>query len=306
MSDIDRIVVIGTGTMGPGIGAVLARAGHPVVLYDTSAEALSRAIGTGYKAMKVLERLEVPEVPGGSIRVDADLETAVDGASLVIEAIPERLELKQAVLSEIEGLTSPETIMASNTSGLRITDIAAGLSRPGKVIGMHWSNPPHLIPMIEVVPGERTSSATVDTVVGLIESFGYEPVVEKEIMGFVENRILYAIMRECLDLVDEGIVDQEDLDTCVRWGIGFKLAVIGPMALIDMAGVDIYHAVASYLNRDLSDRDDVSPLIGGLMEQGRLGMKALAGLSEYTEESRADLAQARTDALVRVRKALAP
>ncbi len=304
MTDIGQVAIIGTGTMGPGIGAVLARAGHPVVLHDISPETLNRAIGLAERAEAILERLEAPTVLGGSIRVEGDLAEAVSGASLVIEAIPERLDLKRQLFADVEQMTSSETILASNTSGLRITDIAAELTRPGRVIGMHWSNPPHLIPMIEVVPGERTSAITSHSVVALVESLGYEPVVEKEIMGFVENRILYAIMRECLDLVDQGIINQVDLDTCVRWGIGFKLAVIGPMALIDMAGVDIYQAVASYLNRDLSARPDVAPLIGQLIDQGRLGVKTLGGLYDYTEESRAGLAARRADALVRVRKAM--
>ena len=107
---------------------------------------------------------------------------------------------------------------------------------PERVVGMHWSNPPHLIPMIEVIPGEQTSQETVDATSELVRRIGYHPVVEREVPGFVENRILYAILRECLDLVDRGIIDPEGLDLNVRWGIGYKLAVIGPMELLDMAG----------------------------------------------------------------------
>jgi len=303
MHKLERIAVIGTGTMGPGIGAVLARAGFEVSLYDTSKQALDNAIDGVDRAHGILERLDT-ENRGGSVGAEEDLERAVSDAELVIEAIPERLELKREVFTNVEKLVSPTTVLASNTSGLRITDIATGLQRPEQVIGMHWSNPPHLIPMIEVVPGEETSPSVVDRVVDLVESFGYEPVIEKEIVGFVENRILYAVLREALDLVDEGIIDRESMDTCVRWGIGFKLAVIGPMALIDMAGADIYHAVASYLNRDLSARDDVSPLIGDLIEEGRLGVKSGAGMYEYSDQDIADLARRRAEALVRVRKAL--
>lgn len=303
MDKLERIAVIGTGTMGPGIGAVLARAGFEVSLYDTSTQALDNAIDGVDRAHGILERLDT-EDRGGSVGAEENLERAVSDADLVIEAIPERLELKREVFAKVEHLVSPTTVLASNTSGLRITDIAIGLQRPEQVIGMHWSNPPHLIPMIEVVPGEETSSSVVDRVVGLVESFGYEPVIEQEIVGFVENRILYAILREALDLVDEGIIDREGMDTCVRWGIGFKLAVIGPMALIDMAGVDIYHAVASYLNRDLSSRDDVAPLIGDLIEEGRLGIKSGAGMYEYSDQEAADLARRRAETLVRVRKAL--
>ena len=133
---------------------------------------------------------------------------------------------------------------------------------------MHWSNPPHLIPMIEVIPGEQTSQETVDATSELVRRIGYHPVVEREVPGFVENRILYAILRECLDLVDRGIIDPEGLDLNVRWGIGYKLAVIGPMELLDMAGLDIYHAVGSYLNQDLSTSGDVSSTIRDLIDNG--------------------------------------
>jgi 3-hydroxyacyl-CoA dehydrogenase len=169
---------------------------------------------------------------------------------------------------------------------------------------MHWSNPPHLIPMIEVVPGEQTSQATVDTVSGLVRRVGYHPVVEREVPGFVENRILYAILRECLDLVDRGIVSPEGLDLNVRWGIGYKLAVIGPMELLDMAGLDIYNAVGSYLNQDLSTSGDVSSTIRSLIDKGRLGMKTGGGIYDYTPEQIEELRARRAGKLVGVRKAL--
>ena len=150
---------------------------------------------------------------------------------------------------------------------------------------MHWSNPPHLIPMIEVVPGERTNQATVDATIAVIEDVGYYPcLLKKEVPGFVENRVLYAIMRECLALVDEGVVGMEELDLNVKWGIGYKLAVIPPMHLLDMAGMDIYTAVASYLNPDLSNASEVSPTIEDLVAKGRLGMKTKGGLFDYTDE----------------------
>ena len=149
---------------------------------------------------------------------------------------------------------------------------------------MHWSNPPHLIPMIEVIPGEQTSQDVVDATCDLIRRIGYHPVVEKEVPGFVENRILYAILRECLDLVDRGIIDPEGLDLNVRWGIGYKLAVIGPMELLDMAGLDIYNAVGSYLNQDLSTSGEVSSTIRDKIAEGKLGMKTGSGLYDYTPE----------------------
>src|SRR5947208_9586591 len=149
---------------------------------------------------------------------------------------------------------------------------------------MHWSNPPPLIAIIEGIPGEQTSQATVDSASELVRRFGYHPVVEKEVAGFVENRILYAILRECLDLVDREIIDPEGLDLNVRWGIGYKLAVIGPMELLDMAGLDIYNAVGSYLNADLSTAGEVSSTIRSLIDEGRLGMKTGGGIYDYTPE----------------------
>jgi 3-hydroxyacyl-CoA dehydrogenase len=169
---------------------------------------------------------------------------------------------------------------------------------------MHWSNPPHLIPMIEVVPGERTAAATTERIVGIIQAFGYEAVTEKEVPGFVENRILYAILRECLSLVEQGIVSEADMDTCVKWGIGYKLAVIGPMRLLDMAGLDIYSSVASYLNPDLSAATEVPAMITERAEAGRLGMKTLGGIYPYTAEQVAERRAEIAKGLIAVRKTL--
>jgi 3-hydroxyacyl-CoA dehydrogenase len=304
MAEVRKACVIGTGTMGPGIGAVLARAGIETALYDVSAEALERARAGVALAAGVLDRLEAPAAAGGSVRFETDLAAAVDDADLVLEAVPEKLELKQDLFGELEGYVSDDTILASNTSGIPITDIASACMRPQRVVGTHWSNPPHLIPMIEVIPGEQTSADVVDEACALVRRFGYHPVVEREVPGFVENRILYAILRECLDLVDRGVIEPEGLDLNVRWGIGYKLAVIGPMELLDMAGLDIYHAVGSYLNRDLSTSGEVSKTIRDLIEQGRLGMKTGGGLYDYTPADIERLRAQRAARLVAVRKAL--
>jgi 3-hydroxyacyl-CoA dehydrogenase len=301
---VRRAAVIGTGTMGPGMGAVLARAGIETALYDVSAEALERARAASELAAGVLDRLDAVKEDGGSLRFETELEAALDGSDLVLEAVPERLELKQEVFPQFEDVVAPEAVLASNTSGIPITKIANVCRHPERVVGLHWSNPPHLIPMIEVIPGEQTSQETVDAASALVRRIGYHPVVEKEVAGFVENRILYAILRECLDLVDRGIIDPEGLDLNVRWGIGYKLAVIGPMELLDMAGLDIYNAVGSYLNPDLSTSGDVSSTIRDLIDKGRLGMKTGGGIYDYTPEEIDELRAKRAAKLVAVRKAL--
>jgi 3-hydroxyacyl-CoA dehydrogenase len=301
---VRRAAVIGTGTMGPGMGAVLARAGIDTALYDVSAEALDRAKAGAELAAGVLDRLEAAQEDGGGLRFETDLGSALDGAEFVLEAIPEKLELKQEIFPRFEAAVAPDAVLASNTSGIPITKIAAVCEHPERVVGMHWSNPPHLIPMIEVIPGEQTSQETVDATSELVRRFGYHPVVEREVAGFVENRILYAILRECLDLVDRGIIDADGMDRCVRWGIGYKLAVIGPMELLDMAGLDIYNNVGSYLNRDLCNAAEVSQTITDRVERGELGIKTGKGLYDYTPERIAELRGERARKLVAVRKAL--
>jgi 3-hydroxyacyl-CoA dehydrogenase len=301
---VRRAAVIGTGTMGPGIGAVLARAGIETALYDVSTEALERAKGAAELASGVLERLDAAREDGGSLRFDSELESALDGVDFLIEAVPEKLELKHEVFQQFERHVSPEAVLASNTSGIPITSIATACEHPERVVGMHWSNPPHLIPMIEVIPGEQTSAKAVETAAELVRRVGYHPVEEREVPGFVENRILYAILRECLDLVDRGIISPEGLDLNVRWGIGYKLAVIGPMELLDMAGLDIYNAVGSYLNKDLSTSGEVSSTIRARIEDGRLGMKTGGGIYDYTPEQIEELRAKRAGKLVAVRKAL--
>jgi 3-hydroxyacyl-CoA dehydrogenase len=305
MTEIKRAAVIGTGTMGPGMGAVLERAGIGVALHDVSEEALERAKQGVELARGVLERLGSEQTDGGEIRFETDLASALEGADFVLEAVPEKLELKQAVFGEFEQHVADDAVLSSNTSGIPITKIAEGLAHPERVIGMHWSNPPQLIPMIEVIPGERTSEEAIAAAKGLIDRIGYYPsLLRKEVPGFVENRVLYAIMRECLALVDEGVIDAEELDLNVKWGIGYKLAVIPPMQLLDVAGLDIYESVANYLNSDLSTESGVSGTVTKLTGEGKLGLKTGGGLFQYSQDELAELPKKRAAALVAVRKTL--
>jgi len=305
MTELKRAAILGTGTMGPGMGAVLARAGLQVALYDVNPEALEKAKGAAQIADGVLERLEVPVRDGGGLRFEADLAAAVEDADIVVEAIPEKLELKQQVLGELEALIRADTIIASNTSGIPITKIAERLQHPERVVGWHWSNPPQLIPMNEIIVGEKTAPEVTAATEQLTRDIGYEPVtLKKEVPGFVENRVLYAIMRECLALLDEGVVDAEGLDLCVKWGIGYKLAVVPPIQLLDMAGLDIYTSVASFLNQDLSNESGISKTATDLRDQGRLGIKSGGGFFDYTPERIKELGAARAGKLVGVRKVL--
>ena len=301
-----KAAVVGLGTMGPGIAATLARAGMSVNAFDPIAEARDKAPDAAALAGQILGRLDVPDRGNGAgIKICESLAACVEGAELVVETVPEKPDIKAAVFKELDGLVGEDCILASNTSGIPITKLQDGNSAPGRVVGMHWSNPPHIIPMIEVIAGDQTSRETVDWMVATIKGLGLLPVVvKKDVPGFVENRVLYAIMREAVQLVEDGVIEPEELDTCVSWGIGYKIAVIGPMALLDMAGLDIYQAVGSYLNADLSNRPDVADYVTSRTAAGNLGMKTGSGIFSYTPEQIASLRAARAKKLVAVRKAL--
>jgi 3-hydroxyacyl-CoA dehydrogenase len=284
MSSLPAVAtVVGSGTMGPGIAATLVRAGAQVRVYDISADALARAESSFTFASGVLDQLGGEKVEGGSASFTTDIAEALSGSLFVIEAVPEMIELKKTVLGQIEGLVADDVIIATNTSGIPITAMAESMTVPGRFVGMHWSNPPHLIPMIEVIPGEKTEPAITDQLVDIVKAFGYHPVVEKEIAGFVENRVLYAILRECVALLEEGIVTPEGLDTAVKWGIGYKLSVIGPTRLLDMAGLDIYAAVSGYLNKELDASTETPKVVTDMIAAGKLGFKSDGGMYEYGE-----------------------
>lgn len=307
---ISRVAVIGAGTMGPGMAATFARQGFDVTLFDVKPEQLEKAPGTVDFVYGILTNggfMTGEEADAGRARITytGDLAEALDGAGFVVETVPERKDIKQQVFQEIESLVADNAIIASNTSGIPISDLAAVTRVPGRVVGMHWSNPPHLIPVIEVIRGQATTDETANATVAMVEAIGMVPaLVDKDIAGFVENRILYAIMREALHLLDEGVASAEAIDTITKWGIGYKLAVIGPLELLDVAGLDIYTSVASYLNKDLNASSDISSTVTSKVAEGKLGMKTQGGLFEYTPEKIGQLQQQRGRKLVATRKAL--
>jgi 5-formyl-3-hydroxy-2-methylpyridine 4-carboxylic acid 5-dehydrogenase len=286
------------------MAARLARGGHTVRAFDIAEPALARAAGMQPMIATALDGLEITD-QGGKLSFVDSLEQAVDGVDLVIENIPEQVEIKAALYAQLDQLIPTDTIVATDTSGIPITKLQAHISNPERFVGMHWSNPPHIVPMIEVIAGEQTAPQVVSAIQSLIRDLGLLPVMlKKDVPGFVENRVLYALLRECVDLVEQGVIDPEDLDTCVNWGIGFKLAVIGPMRLLDMAGLDIYQSVSSFLNSELCDRADVSPMIESATNENQLGMKSGRGLFEYSEQELSDLPRERGQTLVAVRKIL--
>jgi 5-formyl-3-hydroxy-2-methylpyridine 4-carboxylic acid 5-dehydrogenase len=307
---ITNVVIVGAGTMGPGIAATFARHGYATTLSDIDAKQIEKArsgiefvFGTLHGGAFATEaevhaaraRLTLVQEPAG----------AIAAADFVLENVAERLELKRLVFADLCAQARDDVILASDTSGIPISALQAGMANPGRIIGMHWSNPPHLIPVIEVIRGGQTAKSTIDTTVAIVESLHMMPgIVERDVPGFVENRILYAIMREALHLLDEGVASPEDIDRIVKWGIGYKLGVIGPLRLLDMAGLDIYTAVAGYLNKDLCNDVGISSTVARKVGEGKLGLKTQGGLFDYTPEEIEQLARERSRLLVASKKAL--
>jgi 5-formyl-3-hydroxy-2-methylpyridine 4-carboxylic acid 5-dehydrogenase len=309
-ADISNVVIIGAGTMGPGIAATFARHGYATTLCDIDAKQLDRARAGLELVFATLQRggfasdAQVEAARGRLTLVQAPA-SALEAADFVLENVPERLEQKRAIFVELCATVRGQAIIASDTSGIPISALQAGMRHPERIVGMHWSNPPHLVPVIEVVRGKETATSTVHSTIALVESLQMLPaIVERDVPGFVENRILYAILREALHLLDENVASAEDIDRIVKWGIGYKLGVIGPLRLLDMAGLDIYTAVAGYLNASLCNDPGISKTVAGKVAEGRLGLKTQAGLFDYTPEEIDRLARERGRLLVAAKKAL--
>jgi len=273
--------------MGPGIAQVMAGHGLEVRIFDIDKEQLKKARQTLEQNLGLMVAegiIAQADVAGITSRIHetGDLAQAVAGVDLVLEVIPEVMNLKTALLADLDELCDPAVILASNTSGLSITKLAQATKRPAKVVGMHWWNPPIIIPVIEVIQGEKTDEATVEATTALVKKIGKVPVlVKKDVPGFLGNRLQYALMREAIALLEEGVASAEDIDTMIKAGIGFKFPVMGPLETIDMAGMDIYSRVASYLYGSLNSDASPPPLVAERVEKNQLGLKTGQGFYDY-------------------------
>jgi len=281
------IAVIGAGIMGAGIAQVFAQAGHPVRLQARRRATLETAlerIRTNQDELVRHEMLTDPEAEAGRgrIRITQDLSEAVAGAAFVSENIPEELEPKQALFAEVDRLTPPDTILSTNTSSLPITQVARDTEHPERVVGFHWFNPPHLIPLVEIIRGERTGDAAFEETYRVAKAIGKAPIrVQKDTPGFVGNRLQRALEREFFYLERIGTCSSEDLEIALKQGLGFRWSVVGPFEHADLAGVDTHSATISFLFPLLSTDAEPPALFKDLVAKGRLGAKSGAGVYEY-------------------------
>lgn len=277
--------VIGTGLMGHGIAQVLAGAGHRVALHDPVAGACEAALANirrnleemGSPAGPVLERL----------RVASGLADAVGRADLVIECAPEVVALKQDLFAEVASLAPPHAIVTSNTSVIPITRLGERLDDDARarLVGTHWWNPPHLIPLVEVVRSPFTRQDVVDRTVAILRAAGkVAVVVQRDVTGFIGNRLNQAMWREALALVEAGVCDAETIDIVVKSSFGLRLAVLGPMENADMIGLELTRNLHALLFPDLSDARQSSRLLDDAIARGETGMKAGAGLRRWAAD----------------------
>ncbi len=282
-SSIERISVVGAGIMGHGIAQEFAAAGFDVTLTDTFPAALDTA---RERIVANLSGTDGAESTLARIRFEPDLASAVELADLVVEAVPERLELKQQLFADLDGFTPAHTILASNTSSFMPSQLAPKTSRPDKVLVTHYFNPPHLVPLVEVVRGPETSAKTTESVRALYEQIGKIPVVvQKERLGFIGNRLQNALFREALALVDEGVCSIEDLDTVMHTSIGRRWSVAGIFEVFDLAGLDTVFAVSEQIFPDLSNASTPPAAWLERVQSGDHGIKSGSGFYEWTPES---------------------
>lgn len=288
---IRKLGVIGAGLMGHSIALEFAAAGYPVALHDLSADALRRAQDSIAAALQRLAQLGVMTTEQcvratERIRCSTHLSDLVTDADLVIESVTEDLETKRGIFAELDRLCPANTILASNSSSVVPSAYASATQRPARVLGVHYFNPPYLIPCVELVIGPVTAEVTLESVRELLTALGKRVVVvRQEISGFIANRLQAALFREAMSLVERAVATPADVDAAVRYGIGRRYAVAGPFEVFDLAGLDTILAVGRNITPSLESGTTVSRLLADTVARGELGAKTGKGFYGWTPDS---------------------
>ncbi len=278
----EKIGVVGAGLMGHGISYLFAAAGHDVGVFELSAE-LRATLAQRLRAIADL----LGDDPACLDRVSAhdQLAPAVQNAGFVVEAAPEKLALKQKIFADLEANVATDTILASNSSAIPSTEIGRHLKHRERVVGAHFWNPPHLVPLVEVIQTETTSGPVIARTMELLRGAGMKPVhVRKDIPGFIGNRLQHALKREAIALVADGVCDAETVDDVVKNGFGARMAVLGPLEQSDLVGLDLTLDIHEVLIQHLDRTAGPHPFLRDKVAQGRLGMKTGEGFRRWTPQ----------------------
>lgn len=303
---METIAVVGAGMMGPGIAQVFAAHGHPVQVHTRNAEKIGsvkdrvRANLTRMAEYGLVKTSDISPILD-RIAVTTELPLALRRADVVIEAITEDLGMKQALFAELDGLCPAETILCSNTSVMSITEIGANAKRRERILGTHFYQPPFLVPLVEVVRTEFTKPEHMDSVFNLLKSAGKVPVrVQRDVPGFIANRMQHALWREAFALIDEGICDAATVDTAISNSFGLRLPVLGPVANADLVGLDLTLAIHDYVLPHLNVSAVPCDTLRNRVKEGKLGFKTKSGFLEWTDESMAATREKLTTYLLEV------
>ncbi len=302
--EINKIAIIGAGTMGHGIAQLFALAGFPVVMTDSDA----RVLGNAIQRIEVNLETCLGASPGEKNRVASVLERidwapnlaeAASEADFVVEAVIENLAVKHDVLRQLEEHCPPGMLIASTTSGYCVRDMAAVLKHPERFLVTHFWNPPYLIPVVEVMPGDLASDEVVKATCTLLESAGKCPaLVRKDVPGFVGNRLQHALRREAIAIVAEGIATPEDVDRIARLSFGLRFPFVGPLETADLGGLDLTLAIQTYLLPELNRSTEPMQLIRDKVTRGELGAKAGKGFYDWPPGQEARVIRQRDEALL--------
>jgi len=302
--DVEKVVVVGAGTMGEGIAQSFAQAGLSVRVVARHKETLDRCLDQIEANLELFKEFGLLQEEPYSIKSRIEpflaqhLAEATEDCDFVVESVPEILEVKKDLISRLDSLPQ-DVIIGSNSSSFTISSLAEGLHTSGRVIGLHYFNPAHIIPLVEIHSGQHTEDEVVEVTRGLMLRVGKKPVlVRKEVPGFIINRLTGAMQREVQYLIDEGIVTPEDLDIAIKASYGFRLACLGPMEAEDMIGLDTSARVSAQIFKVLSNATVPSPALIEKVNKGELGIKSGKGWYDYTGKSKAQVMEERNRKLL--------
>ena len=311
MREIKTVSVFGAGKMGTGIAQMFATGGYPVFLWAFDAAEQARAAGVIEENLRLvadnelIDPARIPEIKS-HITITTDYDLCAARADLAIEAILEKMDLKQNFFRKIDGLTDPNVILCTNTSVMSVTEIASTSVHKERIVGTHFWNPPYIVPLVEVVKTEYVADGVAERVCAVLTGIGKKAIIaKKDVPGFIANRMQNALGREAVSIIENGIANAADVDIAVKYGFGMRLGSIGPIEQIDSIGADLCLSIADYVYPYLEASPKASPYLREQVEKGNLGFKTGGvGMQTWTPEQMREFQERSIRDLIAIGKAL--